>query len=33
VLRDINDLLTRGALRKSYAGGRSTSYGLNDFAE
>ncbi len=29
-LRDINDLLTRGVLRKSKAGGRSTSYRLND---
>lgn len=29
-LRDINDLLTRGVLRKSDAGGRSTSYELND---
>lgn len=29
-LRDINDLLTRGVLRKSNAGGRSTSYELND---
>ncbi|MCC5793478.1 MAG: Fic family protein [Chromatiales bacterium] len=29
-LRDINDLLTRGLLRKSDAGGRSTSYELND---
>ena len=26
----INDLLARGALRKSDAGGRSTSYELND---
>ena len=30
-LRDINDLLARGVLRKSDAGGRSTSYELNDF--
>lgn len=29
-LRDITDLLTRGILRKSGAGGRSTSYELND---
>lgn len=29
-LRDINDLLARGVLRKSAAGGRSTSYELND---
>jgi Fic family protein len=29
-LRDINDLLARGILRKSDAGGRSTSYVLND---
>lgn len=28
-LRDINDLLARGVLRKSAAGGRSTSYDLN----
>jgi Fic family protein len=28
-LRDITDLATRGALRKSEAGGRSTSYELN----
>jgi Fic family protein len=28
-LRDINDLLSRGVLRKSEAGGRSTSYELN----
>jgi Fic family protein len=28
-LRDINDLLARGVLRKSDAGGRSTSYELN----
>lgn len=31
-LRDINDLLTRGVLRRSEAGGRSTSYVLNDWA-
>ena len=30
-LRDINDLLALGVLRKSDAGGRSTSYELNDF--
>lgn len=29
-LRDINDLLARGVLQKSEAGGRSTSYQLND---
>lgn len=29
-LRDINDLLAHGALRKSVAGGRSTSYELNE---
>lgn len=29
-LRDINDLLVRGVLRKSDAGGRSTSYVLDD---
>ena len=29
-LRDIDDLLSRGMLRKSAAGGRSTSYELND---
>jgi Fic family protein len=29
-LRDINDLLMRGILRKSEAGGRSTRYELND---
>jgi len=29
-LRDINDLLERGVLRKTVAGGRSTSYELND---
>jgi len=29
-LRDITDLLARGVLRKSNAGGRSTSYELND---
>jgi Fic family protein len=32
-LRDINDLLARGVLRKSDAGGRSTSYELNDSPE
>jgi Fic family protein len=32
-LRDITDLLTRGILRKSEAGGRSTSYELNDVAK
>jgi Fic family protein len=32
-LRDINELLTRGVLRKSNAGGRSTSYALNDLPE
>lgn len=30
-LRDITDLLTRGVLRKSNAGGRSTSYELGPF--
>jgi Fic family protein len=30
-LRDVNELLARGVLRKSDAGGRSTSYELNDF--
>ncbi|MCA3235987.1 MAG: Fic family protein [Cupriavidus sp.] len=29
-LRDINDLVARGALRKAPGGGRSTSYELND---
>ncbi|MFJ5383609.1 DUF4172 domain-containing protein, partial [Cupriavidus sp. CER94] len=29
-LRDINDLVARGALRKAAGGGRSTSYALND---
>lgn len=29
-LRDINDLLMRGVLRKTDAGGRSTRYELND---
>lgn len=29
--RDVNALLVRGVLRKSNAGGRSTSYELNDF--
>jgi len=32
-LRDINDLLARGVLRKSDAGGRSTRYELNDLPE
>ncbi len=32
-LRDINDLLARGVLRRSDAGGRSTSYVLNDLPE
>ncbi len=32
-LRDIDDLLARGVLRKSDAGGRSTSYELNDLPE
>jgi Fic family protein len=32
-LRDINDLLTRRVLRKTEAGGRSTSYELNDLSE
>lgn len=32
-LRDINDLLARGVLRKLDAGGRSTSYELNDLPE
>ena len=32
-LRDISDLLARGVLRKSDAGGRSTSYELNDLPE
>ncbi len=32
-LRDINDLLTRGVLRKTDAGGRSTCYELNDLRE
>jgi Fic family protein len=32
-LRDINDLLAWGVLRKSGAGGRSTSYELNDQPE
>jgi Fic family protein len=32
-LRDINDLLSRGVLRKTDAGGRSTSYELNDLLE
>jgi Fic family protein len=29
-LRDINDLVDRGVLRKSSAGGRSTSYELTE---
>lgn len=32
-LRDINDLLVRGLLRRSDAGGRSTSYQINDLPE
>jgi Fic family protein len=32
-LRDINELLAHGVLRKSAAGGRSTCYELNDLAE
>jgi Fic family protein len=32
-LRDITDLLTRGVLRKAIAGGRSTSYELNNLSE
>jgi hypothetical protein len=32
-LRDINDLLALGVLRKSDAGGRSTSYELNDLRQ
>lgn len=32
-LRDINDLLARGILRKTAAGGRSTAYELNDLPE
>ena len=32
-LRDINDLLTRGVLRKAAAGGRSTCYELNDLTQ
>lgn len=32
-LRDINDLLVRGVLRKTAAGGRSTSYELNDLPQ
>ena len=31
-LRDLNDLVERGMLRKAAAGGRSTSYELNDVA-
>ena len=30
-LRDINDLLARGVLRKTDAGGRSTSYVLDEY--
>jgi len=32
-LRDISDLLTRGVLRKADAGGRSTSYELDDLPQ
>ena len=32
-LRDITGLLARGVLRRSHAGGRSTSYELNDAAK
>ncbi len=32
-LRDINDLLARGVLRKTDAGGRSTSYELNELTD
>lgn len=32
-LRDINELLGHGVLRKAEAGGRSTSYTLNDFLD
>ena len=32
-LRDITDLLARGALRKAPGGGRSTSYELNDMPD
>ena len=32
-LRDINDLLVRGVLRKTNGGGRSTSYELNDLPQ
>ena len=32
-LRDINDLLARGVLRRTDAGGRSTSYELNSLPE
>lgn len=32
-LRDINELLARGVLKKSDAGGRSTSYELNELSE
>ncbi|MDP1605700.1 MAG: hypothetical protein Q8L93_03500 [Rhodocyclaceae bacterium] len=31
-LRDINDLMARGVLKKSASGGRSTSYALADDA-
>ena len=31
--RDINDLVKRGVLPKDVAGGRSTSYSVNDPAE
>ncbi len=32
-LRDINDLLTHGVLRKTDGGGRNTDYELNPLAE
>jgi Fic family protein len=32
-LRDINDLLVRGVLKKTEGGGRSTAYELNDLSE
>jgi len=32
-LRDINDLVERGVLRKTDAGGRSTSYELNELPQ
>lgn len=32
-LRDINDLVGRGVLRKTDAGGRSTGYALSDLPE